>query len=74
MDDLEQKSRRNKWLSLISIPIQMGIVIFGFAWFGGWLDEKHPSDTLVYKAIFALAGVAISLYLVITQVKNIDKS
>ena len=63
----------NKWLVLISLPIQMGIVIFLFAWFGGWLDEKYPNDSELYKKIFVMAGVFLSLYYVIKQVNNLDK-
>jgi len=63
----------NKWLVLISLPIQMGIVIFAFAWFGGWLDEKYPNENELYKKGFILLGVFLSLYYVIRQVNNLDK-
>ena len=63
----------NKWLVLISLPIQMGIVIFLFAWFGGWLDEKYSNENALYKKIFVMAGVFLSLYYVIRQVNNLDK-
>lgn len=63
----------NKWLVLISLPIQMGIVIYAFVWFGGWLDEKYPNDNEIYLKILTLVGVFISLYYVIRQVNNLDK-
>jgi F0F1-type ATP synthase assembly protein I len=63
----------NKWLVLISLPIQMGIVIFVFSWFGGWLDEKYPNESKLYLKVFTLLGVFLSLYYVIRQVNNLDK-
>ena len=64
----------NKWLVLISLPIQMGIVIFLFSWLGGWLDEKYPNESGVYNKVFILVGVFLSLYYVIRQVNNLDKN
>ena len=63
----------NKWLVLISMPIQMGAIIFAFHWFGGWLDEKYPNENELYHKIFLLAGVFLSLYYVIRQVNNLNK-
>jgi Putative F0F1-ATPase subunit Ca2+/Mg2+ transporter len=63
----------NKWLVLISLPIQMGIVIFAFSWLGGWLDERYPNENGIYKKVITLLGVFLSLYYVIKQVQNLDK-
>ncbi|MEO8254770.1 MAG: F0F1-ATPase subunit, partial [Flavobacterium sp.] len=32
----ENKKNNNKWLSLINIPIQMGVIIFLFSYLGNW--------------------------------------
>ncbi|PHK16585.1 F0F1-ATPase subunit [Nostoc linckia z15] len=69
----EQRRQRYKWLALINIPIQMGIIIFAFAWLGGWLDEKYPNPNKLYTIILTLAGVFIALYNVIRQVNQINK-
>ena len=42
----------NKWIQLISIPAQMGMVIFLFAYLGQYLDEKYQSEN--YVKIFTL--------------------
>ena len=68
------KKRPNKWLALINIPIQMGVIIFAFAWLGSWLDENHPSDTVFYSKILVMIGVALALYNVMRQVNHINKS
>jgi len=74
MDNNQKKNNFNKWLSLINIPIQMGIIIFAFAWFGNWLDENHPNEKVYYSKILVMVGVALALYNVFRQVNDINKS
>ncbi|MES2485877.1 MAG: AtpZ/AtpI family protein [Bacteroidota bacterium] len=69
----EQKKQRNKWIALINIPLQMGIVIFLFSWLGGWLDQEYPNPKNIYRIIFTLLGVFIALYNVIRQVNQLNK-
>lgn len=61
----------NKWLQLISIPAQMGIVIFLFAYLGQYLDEKYESEN--YVKIFTVVGVFLAMYNVIRQVNQMNK-
>lgn len=74
MSDQNQKKFNNKWLALINIPVQMGVIIFAFAYFGNWLDENHPNPFFFYKKILVMAGVAISFYNLNRQLKEINKS
>ncbi|HEX9981528.1 MAG TPA: AtpZ/AtpI family protein [Flavobacterium sp.] len=69
-----KKKSNNKWLALINIPIQMGIIVFAFAWFGKWLDGKYPGQNDLYVKIFTLLGVAIAFYNINRQLKEINKS
>ncbi|MFL9837758.1 AtpZ/AtpI family protein [Flavobacterium sp. ST-75] len=62
-----------KWIILINIPIQMGIIIFLFAWFGGWLDNKYGNTSNPNTVLFTLIGVAIAMYNVIRQVNQLNK-
>jgi hypothetical protein len=62
----------NKWIQLISIPAQMGIVIFLFAYLGQYLDEKYQSEN--YVKIFTVLGVFLALYNVIRQVNQLNKN
>ena len=66
------KNQFNKWLALINIPIQMGIVIFAFAYFGKWLDEKYGMLNLMYSKTLTIVGVFLALYNVIRQVKQMN--
>ena len=43
-----KKRKNNKWLSLINIPIQMGVIVFAFAYGGKWLDEKYQNPHNMY--------------------------
>ena len=69
-----KKQTNNKWLALINIPIQMGAIIFLFAYLGNWLDEKYPNTHNVFVKILTLAGVAIAFYNINRQLKDINKS
>jgi len=66
------QKKNNKWLALMGIPFQMGVIILVFCLFGMWLDEKTGNENL-YLIIFSLVSVGISLYNVIRQVNNLNK-
>ena len=57
----------------MNIPVQMGVVIFLFSWFGGWLDEKYGNTSNTNQMIFTLLGVFVALYNVIRQVNQLNK-
>jgi F0F1-type ATP synthase assembly protein I len=69
-----KKKTNNKWLALINIPIQMGVIIFLFAYFGNWLDDKFPNSHNVFVKISTLLGVAIAFYNINRQLKDINQS
>lgn len=62
----------NKWIQLISIPAQMGMVIFLFAYLGQYLDEKYLSEN--YVKIFTVVGVFLAMYNVIRQVNQLNNN
>lgn len=70
---MANNNKFNKWLALINIPIQMGIVIFAFSYFGKWLDEKYKNPSNIYNTICVLTGVFLALYNVIRQVNQLNK-
>ncbi|TBX71255.1 AtpZ/AtpI family protein [Flavobacterium silvisoli] len=74
MDNLPKKKQPNKWLTLISIPTQMGVIVFLFAYFGQWLDAKYPNEKNWYVKIMVLVGVAIAFYNINRQLKEINKN
>ena len=74
MENQQKKKQRNKWLSLISIPIQMGIIVFLFSKLGQWLDGKFINKYNLYVKILTLVGVAIAFYNIARQLKEINKS
>lgn len=69
----EPKRKRNKWLALINIPVQMGVIVFLFAYGGKWLDAHYPNKHNLYVKILTLAGVAIAFYNVNRQLKDINR-
>ncbi|MFC4816367.1 AtpZ/AtpI family protein [Flavobacterium sp. GCM10023249] len=68
-----KKPKMNKWLGLINIPIQMGLIIFLFFKLGEWLDVNHPSEKIYYSQLLTVVGVFIALYNVIKQVNRIGE-
>jgi hypothetical protein len=73
MNDQKPKSHNNKWLALINIPIQMGVIIFAFAYFGNWLDENNSNASFLYIIIFIMIYINILYYNVNCQLKEINK-
>ena len=72
--DNTPKKKPNKWLALINIPIQMGIIVFAFAWGGKWLDAKYHSGNGLWVKILTIVGVGIAFYNINRQLKDINKS
>lgn len=74
MDNKDPKKPNNsKWLALINIPIQMGVIIYMFSYLGNWLDEKYQNSNTIYVKILTLVGVAIAFYNINRQLKDINK-
>ncbi len=69
-----KKKKPNKWLALLSMPIQMGLVIFLFAKLGSWLDVKFLNSHTIYVKISTIVGVAIAFYNLNRQLKDINES
>ena len=74
MEKDPNKKQNNKWIALINIPIQMGVIIFLFSYLGTWLDENHPSEKIYYNKVLVMVGVVLALYNVIRQVNEINKT
>ena len=68
-----KKQNNTKWFALINIPIQMGVIVFLFAYLGNLLDAKYPTPNTIYVKILTLVGVAIAFYNINRQLKDINK-
>jgi hypothetical protein len=73
-ENQDPKKQRNKWLALINIPIQMGVIIFLFSYLGNWLDVKYPNSHNLFVKSLTLVGVAIAFYNINRQLKDINES
>jgi len=74
MDNQPKKKQRNRWLALINIPIQMGIIIYLFSLLGNWLDQKYINTNNIFVKILTLFGVALAFYNINRQLKDINES
>jgi F0F1-type ATP synthase assembly protein I len=69
-----KKKTNNKWLALINIPIQMGVIVFLFAYLGKWLDNKYINTYNLFVKSLTLVGVAIAFYNINRQLKDINEA
>ncbi len=72
MENKKPKKQLNKYIRLTGIGLQMGITIYLAAYLGKWLDVKYPNENNLYTIVLTLAGVAISFYSLLQQIKNIN--
>ncbi len=73
MDHPEKKQPNNKWMALINIPFQMGVIIAAGVFLGIWLDGKYNKEGSLFTIVCSLLSVFIALYNVMQQVKNLNK-
>ena len=66
-----EKKMFNNYARYSGIAIQMVVVIGLFAFAGYSIDKRRQSAMPLFTALFSLAGVCISLYLVIRSIKNL---
>ena len=72
-EDREKKSPLKNWAIFTGIALQMGATIFICAWIGKKLDERYPSEKNWFTIGFVLFGVFASLYIVLQQLKSLNK-
>lgn len=67
----KKKNNSKYWLTLTGIAVQMGVIIYLGAAGGRWLDGEYAEGKNTYTVILTLLAVAISMYLVVRQTKNL---
>lgn len=74
---MTEKNKKNpyaKYLHLTSIAFQMMAIMFVFIWLGQKADEKwNTSQTNYYTLLGTLTGLGVSLYIILQQLKRINK-
>jgi len=60
-----------RWAVLSAIAIEMGVIIYLFVQLGKWLDDTYTQEKL-FTIICTLAGVGISLFLVVKQTNKLN--
>ena len=67
-----QKKQLKNALILTGVAFQMGITIYLFVLLGKWLDATYNQNDKGYIIICTLAGVGVSLYLVVKQLNRLN--
>lgn len=70
---LKKKNNLKNVVMLSGIAFEMGAIIFLAAKGGIWLDEYFRNEKRIYTAIATLIGVAISIWVVLRQLKRIKQ-
>lgn len=70
-DSSPKKPLKNA-LVLTGVAFQMGATIYLFVLLGKWLDETYNNGENTYVAFTTIAGVGVSLYLVIKQLNKLN--
>jgi hypothetical protein len=70
---LPKKKNNLKNVAMLSgIAFEMGAIIYLAAKGGMWLDEHYQNEKRICTAIATLIGVAISIWVVLRQLKRIQ--
>ena len=68
----KKKNNLKNVAMLSGIAFEMGAIIFLAAKGGIWLDEHYQTEKRFFTAIATLIGVAISIWVVLRQLKRIQ--
>ena len=72
---IKKKKQLNKYVSLASIPFQIGSVVYIGSYFGKILDLKYGFvKTPWMTLIFVLFTIVLSFYSIIKQLQRINKN
>ena len=75
MPEKSTKKQLNKYVSLASIPFQIGSIVYLGSYFGKILDLKYGFvKTPWMTLIFVLFAIALSFYSIIKQLQRINKN
>ena len=75
MPEKSTKKQLNKYVSLASIPFQIGSVVYLGSYFGKIFDLKYGFvKTPWMTLIFVLFAIALSFYSIIKQLQRINKN
>ena len=75
MPEKSTKKQLNKYVSLASIPFQIGSVVYIGSYFGKILDLKFGFVKLPWMTlIFVLFSIGLSFYSIIKQLQRINKN
>lgn len=68
----KERSLLARAVALTGIATEMGVIIYLAAKGGLWLDEQAGNDKRIYTAFATILGVAISIWLVLIQLKRLQ--
>jgi F0F1-type ATP synthase assembly protein I len=70
---IKKKKQLNKYVSLASIPFQIGSVVYVGSYFGKILDLKYGFVKTPWTLLLTLLAMVVSVYSVIQQLNRLNK-
>lgn len=67
-----KKNKLKNAVILTGIASEMGLIIYLAVQGGKWLDAQYANEKNLFTAIAALLGVALSIWVVLQQLKRIN--
>ena len=64
------KKQPNRWLLFSALAIQMGVLFYGAAHLGNYLDAHFQTDNTA-SLFTSLGALIVSLVLIVQQTKNL---
>ena len=69
-----KKKPLNRYLSLTSIPFQIGITIYLGSYIGEYIDSKYSFENPWFTILGVLFALIVSMYSVIKQLNELNNS
>lgn len=69
----KQKKPLKNFAILSGIAFQMGATIYLGTYAGKWLDNHYQTEKKPFLVIFTLLAVGLSIYVILKQLKRIQK-
>lgn len=64
------KKQPNRWLVFSALAVQMGVLFYGAAQLGNYLDTYFQTDNTA-SLLTSLGALLVSLLLIVQQTKNL---
>lgn len=70
----KERNGFRKGIALTGIAFEMGLIIFLSVKAGNWVDAHYETEKKYFTVLATLLGVAISIWVILRQLKRLNDS